>query len=74
MTRTATRFCFPGKFNNAAAYADWSEIPSTADLTLARQVVETTLFGTWRVVQVLLPLLQKSEHGRIVNVANKAEL
>jgi NAD(P)-dependent dehydrogenase (short-subunit alcohol dehydrogenase family) len=58
--------------NNAAAYADWMELPSTADLSVARQVLETTLFGTWQVIQTLLPLLKKSEHGRIVNVSSGA--
>lgn len=58
--------------NNAAAYADWSEVPSSADLKISQTVLETTLFGTWRVSQALLPLLHKSEHGRIVNVSSGA--
>lgn len=58
--------------NNAAAFADWSEIASTADLDNARSVLETNLFGTWHVTQVMLPLIRKSEHGRIVNVGSGA--
>jgi NAD(P)-dependent dehydrogenase (short-subunit alcohol dehydrogenase family) len=41
--------------NNAAAFADWSERASGADLESSRAV---------------LPLLRRSEHGRIVNVSS----
>ena len=58
--------------NNAAAYADWSEQASTADLEAARAVFDTNLFGAWRVAQACLPLIRKSEHGRVVNVASGA--
>ncbi len=58
--------------NNAAAYVDWSEKATTADLNASHAVFETNLFGTWRVTQALLPLLRKSEHGRIVNVSSGA--
>lgn len=58
--------------NNAAAYADWSEMASSADLELAQGVLETNLFGAWRVCQVFLPLIGRSRHGRIVNVSSGA--
>ncbi|HET6658770.1 MAG TPA: SDR family NAD(P)-dependent oxidoreductase [Rubrobacter sp.] len=58
--------------NNAAAYADWSEMASSADLELAQGVLETNLFGAWRVCQVFLPLISRSRHGRIVNVSSGA--
>ena len=58
--------------NNAAAYVDWSEKATTADLNASHAVFETNLFGAWRVTQALLPLLQKSKHGRIVNVSSGA--
>lgn len=58
--------------NNAAAYADWSEMASSADLELAQGVFETNLFGAWRVCQVFLPLIGRSSHGRIVNVSSGA--
>lgn len=58
--------------NNAAATADWSELPSTADLAAVHTVLETNLFGPWRTCQVLLPLLRNSPHGRIVNVSSGA--
>lgn len=49
-----------------------SEGAATADLAGAHDALETTLFGTWRVVLVFLPLLCKSAHRRIVNVSNGA--
>lgn len=58
--------------NNAAAYADWSEMASSADLELAQVVLETNLLGAWRVCQVFLPLIRRSGHGRIVNVSSGA--
>jgi len=58
--------------NNAAAYADWSEMASSADLELAQGVLETNLFGAWRSCQVFLPLIRRSGHGRIVNVSSGA--
>ena len=56
--------------NNAAAYVDWSETASAADLNAARDVFETNLFGTWRNCKATLPLLRRSANGRIVNVSS----
>ena len=58
--------------NNAAAFADWSETASVADLEASRAVFDTNLFGAWRTCQTLLPLIERSRHGRIVNVASGA--
>jgi NAD(P)-dependent dehydrogenase (short-subunit alcohol dehydrogenase family) len=58
--------------NNAAAYADWTEMASTADLTTAREVFDTNLFGTWRICQAFLPLIRQRPHGRIVIVSSGA--
>lgn len=35
-------------------------------------LLETTLFGSWRLIQALLPLLRKSANGRVVNVSSGA--
>ena len=56
--------------NNAAAFADWTEIASKVNMQAARTVLETNLLGPWRVTQAFLPLLRKSKHGRIVNVSS----
>lgn len=58
--------------NNAAAYVDWSERATTAPLKASHMVFETNVYGAWRTIQILLPLLRKSQHGRIVNVSSGA--
>ena len=58
--------------NNAAAYVDWAELASNANLELAERVMATNLFGAWRLTQALLPLLRESDHPRIVNVSSGA--
>jgi NAD(P)-dependent dehydrogenase (short-subunit alcohol dehydrogenase family) len=58
--------------NNAAAYVDWTETASAADLDAARGVLETNLFGAWRLTNALLPLLRRSAHPRIVHVSSGA--
>lgn len=50
--------------------ADWTEVASAADLDVARDVMDTNLFGAWRMVQALLPMLRESPHPRVVNVSS----
>jgi NAD(P)-dependent dehydrogenase (short-subunit alcohol dehydrogenase family) len=58
--------------NNAAAYVDWTETVSGASLEEARRVLETNLFGAWRMTQALLPLLLAGPAPRVVNVSSGA--
>ena len=58
--------------NNAAAFVDWTEKATTADLQASHAVFETNLYGAWRAIQGFLPLIRKSKHGRIVNVSSGA--
>jgi NAD(P)-dependent dehydrogenase (short-subunit alcohol dehydrogenase family) len=58
--------------NNAAAYVDWTEIASAADLTASRAVMDTNLYGAWAMLQAFLPLLHRSGHPRVVNMASGA--
>ncbi|MCC9309349.1 SDR family oxidoreductase [Kitasatospora sp. RB6PN24] len=58
--------------NNAAIHYDTWQRVSTADLTVVREATETNLFGPWRLVEALLPLLRESRHARIVNVSSGA--
>jgi NAD(P)-dependent dehydrogenase (short-subunit alcohol dehydrogenase family) len=56
--------------NNGAAFADCSETASGAELEKSQAVLDTNLFGTRRVCRAFLPLIRRSDHGRIVNVAS----
>jgi NAD(P)-dependent dehydrogenase (short-subunit alcohol dehydrogenase family) len=58
--------------NNAAAYADWAETATAADLSHSRAVMDINLYGPWRMIQAMLPLLRASHHPRIVNIASGA--
>jgi NAD(P)-dependent dehydrogenase (short-subunit alcohol dehydrogenase family) len=57
--------------NNAAVYGD----PIGAadyDLDRAHEVLEVNTFGPWRLCQAFVPLLQRSDAPRIVNVSSGA--
>ena len=57
--------------NNAGVYG--SPIGAADyDLDEAHEVLEVNLFGAWRLSQATLPLLLRSDHGRIVNVSSGA--
>jgi NAD(P)-dependent dehydrogenase (short-subunit alcohol dehydrogenase family) len=58
--------------NNAAITYDTWQHAVDADLTVVREAAETNLYGPWLMVQEFLPLLRRSEHGRIVNVSSEA--
>jgi NAD(P)-dependent dehydrogenase (short-subunit alcohol dehydrogenase family) len=58
--------------NNAAVDYDTDQRAVTADLARVRGDLETNLFGAWRMVQGLLPLLRRSDHARVVNVSSGA--
>jgi NAD(P)-dependent dehydrogenase (short-subunit alcohol dehydrogenase family) len=55
---------------NNAGIAEWGFKPSNADLRKVREVYETNLFGPMALTQALLPLLERSPRGRIVNVSS----
>ncbi|MEM7803114.1 MAG: SDR family NAD(P)-dependent oxidoreductase [Chloroflexota bacterium] len=60
--------------NNAAVFADWMEVASTADLTAVQHILDVNLIGTWRTVQTFLPLLHNGRNPRIVNVSSGSGL
>lgn len=60
--------------NNATGSTPDAPPVSAVDLETAKGVVDVTLFGTWRLIQAALPLLRKSDAGRIVNVSSSAGL
>jgi NAD(P)-dependent dehydrogenase (short-subunit alcohol dehydrogenase family) len=56
--------------NNAAVMLPIEDPAAPVDLEEAQQRFNANLFGPWRVVQALLPLLRQSPHGRVVNVSS----
>jgi NAD(P)-dependent dehydrogenase (short-subunit alcohol dehydrogenase family) len=57
--------------NNAGVYGG-PEPAADYDIEKAHEVLETNLFGAWRLSQAMLPLLRASGHGRIANVSSGA--
>lgn len=58
--------------NNAGILYDTWQKPSTADLDVVREAFETNTFGAWRMCKTFIPIIHRSEHGRIVNVSSEA--
>lgn len=58
--------------NNAAILYDTWQTATDADLAVVHGAMETNLFGAWRMCQACLPLLRRSQAGRIVNVSSEA--
>lgn len=54
--------------NNAGISHNHQSQPSEIDLKTLRQVFEVNFFGTFQIVQAFLPLVKKSQRGKIVNV------
>lgn len=57
--------------NNAGVFGDPTGV-ADYDLAKAHDVMETNLFGPWRLVQAFLPLLRESDHPRVVNMSSGA--
>ena len=55
--------------NNAGISLGKGSLPSETDLDTMRAVYETNVFGVIAVIQAMLPLLRRSEGGRIVNMS-----
>jgi NAD(P)-dependent dehydrogenase (short-subunit alcohol dehydrogenase family) len=56
--------------NNAGIALDSSEKPSEVSMDLLRKTFDTNFFGVIAITQAFLPLIKKSENGRIVNVSS----
>lgn len=57
---------------NNAAIAQDNAPPSQLDIAILRRTYETNVFGLFAVTKAMLPLLRKSEAGRIVNMSSGA--
>ena len=56
--------------NNAGITVAGDGPPTVADVDAVRRIFETNFFGTLALTQAMLPLLRKSDAGRIVNVSS----
>lgn len=56
--------------NNAGIFIDGGTDVRNIDLGIVRQTVETNVYGPWKLTQELLPFLEKSPDGRIINVSS----
>ncbi|HEX4291486.1 MAG TPA: SDR family NAD(P)-dependent oxidoreductase [Trebonia sp.] len=57
--------------NSASTAPDQYAIAGTADLSPVAEALDVNLFGAWRVIQALLPLLRSSPRPRVVNVSSE---
>ena len=57
--------------NNDSTQPDQYAIAGTTDLSPVAEALDVNLFGAWRVIQALLPLLRSSPRPRIVNVSSE---
>jgi NAD(P)-dependent dehydrogenase (short-subunit alcohol dehydrogenase family) len=55
--------------NNAAVALDQTP-PSQLDMDILRRTYDTNVFGVFAVTKAMLPLIRKSEAGRIVNMSS----
>jgi len=56
--------------NNAGIALDMAQKPSEVDPQTLRKTFDVNFFGTIAITQTLLPLIRKSDAGRIVNVSS----
>jgi NAD(P)-dependent dehydrogenase (short-subunit alcohol dehydrogenase family) len=57
--------------NNASTPYDRWATAGNADLGMVAEAIDVNLFGPWRVIHALLPLLRSSPRPRIVNVSSE---
>ena len=57
--------------NNASTMYDRWATASNADLGTVAEAIDVNLFGPWRVIHALLPMLRSSARPRIVNVSSE---
>ena len=57
--------------NNAGVLLDPKASSLDVDLATVQETLATNLLGAWRVAQAFVPLLKKSEHGRVVNMSSQ---
>jgi NAD(P)-dependent dehydrogenase (short-subunit alcohol dehydrogenase family) len=56
--------------NNAGITDPWRGTAEDADFDAVKDVMETNLFGAWRLAKAVIPLMRQNGYGRIVNVSS----
>ena len=56
--------------NNAGIFDDKSQPAHNPNFEIVQKTLDTNLFGAWRLILGLLPLLKKSDDGRVVNMSS----
>ncbi|MEP0985814.1 SDR family NAD(P)-dependent oxidoreductase [Ekhidna sp.] len=56
--------------NNAGILIDSGTDVMNIDFDVVHKTIETNLYGPWRLIQGLLPLLEKSANGRVINISS----
>jgi len=56
--------------NNAGVFLDNGKISLDLDIDALRSTMETNLYGPFRLIQMMLPLLKKSDGARIINLSS----
>ncbi|MCM3693611.1 SDR family NAD(P)-dependent oxidoreductase [Neobacillus niacini] len=54
--------------NNAGIALDFGILPSELSIETLRQEFDVNFFGTFQMIQTFLPLVKKSQDGKIINV------
>jgi NAD(P)-dependent dehydrogenase (short-subunit alcohol dehydrogenase family) len=56
--------------NNAGITDPWRGTAEDADFDAVKDVLETNLFGAWRLAKAVIPLMRRNRYGRIVNLSS----
>jgi len=56
--------------NNAGITDPWRGTAEDADFGAVKDVLETNLFGAWRLAKAVIPLMRRNGYGRIVNLSS----
>lgn len=57
--------------NNAAINYDNWQNALNADLNQVIETINVNVIGAWRMAQVFIPLMQKNDYGRIINISSE---
>jgi NAD(P)-dependent dehydrogenase (short-subunit alcohol dehydrogenase family) len=58
--------------NNAGVMQSYGDTVESSDLDQAHDIIETNVFGAWRLTRSVLLLLRGSADGRVVNISSGA--